>query len=289
MEIAIIGATGKMGQWMSHFLIREGYKVTAIGRDKGKLSQMAQALDVTATDYIGLAAQADLVIISVPINSFEEVVASLSLYLMPGQKVIDITSIKVSPVAAMHKHLPQATVLGTHPLFGPGAKDIANQNFILTPTNATENALADKARWFLEKRQARVKIMTPEEHDELVAIVLGLAHYIAIVSADTLVRLGHLKEAEETSGTTYRVLLTMIESVISEDPSLYASIQTNLPSLPGLEQVFITCAQEWAEMVASGQEEDFARRMADLRQRFEANSPHFGEAYTRMYNIVQSL
>ncbi|GAI64600.1 unnamed protein product, partial [marine sediment metagenome] len=30
---------------------------------------------------------------------------------------------------------------------------------------------------------------------------------------------------------TYKVLLTLVESVLSEDPELYASLQMNLPNI----------------------------------------------------------
>jgi prephenate dehydrogenase len=76
--------------------------------------------------------------------------------------------------------------------------------------------------------------MTPEAHDELMAVVLGLAHFVAIVAADTLSGTGKLKEFQAIGGITYRALLTLIESVISEDPALYAAIQM---SLPGMEPV----------------------------------------------------
>lgn len=282
MKIAIVGATGKMGQWMSRLLLADGYEIIAIGRNQEKLSYMGKELNVETTTDIAQVRRAEVVLISVPIRGFEEVVASLAPHIIPGQSVMDITSIKVKPVAAMHKYLTQATVLGTHPLFGPGAQGIAGQNFILTPTDEAEERLADKARGYLEAKQARVKIMSPEEHDKLITIVLGLAHYIAIISADTLRRLGRLTEAEEASSTTYKLLLTLVESVIAEDPHLYASIQTELPDLPEVQQGFISCAEEWARIVALGKEEEFAKRMTSVRKEFEAASPGLSAPYSEV-------
>jgi prephenate dehydrogenase len=46
--------------------------------------------------------------------------------------------------------------------------------------------------------------MTPEEHDHRMAVVLGLAHYIAIVSGDALLNIDNLADMEIASGITFR-------------------------------------------------------------------------------------
>ena len=144
------------------------------------------------------------------------------------------------PVDVMHKYFKKADMLGIHPLFGPGAKGVANMNFVLTPTNKKESVLAQKITKFLETRSARVTLMTPQEHDEAMAVILGLAHFIALVSADTLVGIKNLKQLAAISGITYKVLLTLIESVVSEDPELYSTLQMALTGLPQLEELFCT-------------------------------------------------
>jgi len=100
----------------------------------------------------------------------------------------------------MHRYLGKGTILGTHPVFGPGAKSASNQNFVLTPTNEEEAMLAGKTRQYLEERGANVSIMTPLEHDRMMTVVLGLAHFIAIVSADTLLSLEKFEEMKKLGG-----------------------------------------------------------------------------------------
>ncbi|MEJ2048054.1 MAG: prephenate dehydrogenase/arogenate dehydrogenase family protein [Dehalococcoidia bacterium] len=108
-------------------------------------------------------------------ESFETVVKQISSHTQPEQVIMDITSVKASPVAIMHQYLKSGVVLGGHPVFGPGAKDITQRSFILTPTNGQEETLAQKVKQYLETREARVTLMSPEEHDEVMAVVLGLA------------------------------------------------------------------------------------------------------------------
>ena len=189
----------------------------------------------------------------------------------------------------MKKHLKTGRVLGAHPLFGPGARSLANQNIILTPTNDEEEALAEKVRAYLVAKKARVSLMTPQEHDEMMTIILGLSHFIAIVSADTLVSFNKLKQIEAVGGITYRVLLTLIESVVSEDPELYASLQMNLPNITEVERLFQTKAKEWADLVADKDGRKFVQQMKDLKNKVERSAPDFGKAYENMYKIAEGL
>ena len=189
------------------------------------------------------------------------------------------------PVAVMHRYIKYARVLGTHPVFGPGARGVAGHNFVLTPTCSREEKLADTVCKFLTSRGANVRIMSPEEHDRLMAIILGLAHFISIVSANTLVDYGHLKEMEGVQGITYRALLTLVESVLSEDPELYASLQMNLPHLADAQKIFIKNAELWTDIVKNKDREAFVQRMKRLREQLEKNNPKFGKSYDNMYRL----
>ena len=189
----------------------------------------------------------------------------------------------------MHRYITNGQILGTHPVFGPGARSLANQNFVLTPTTPQEEKLALLVQDFLAKREAKVQIMTPDEHDSMMSIVLGLAHFIAIISADSLAGLEKLKEMESIGGITYKVLWTLVESVISEDPELYASLQMNLPQLPHFQQQFLKNAAVWSELVKNKNRDEFVRRMKTIHDQLEAKSNNFGKAYDNMYKIAEGL
>ncbi len=277
-----------MGRWFASFLLKDGKEVVITGRNKDKLLEASKQLGVEATTSISKAVKgADVVLLSVPIDNFEEVVKQLQPHLRYEQVLLDITSIKVFPVAMMHKYLKTSTVLGTHPVFGPGAGDIRNQNFVLTPTDEKEAALAQKVKQYLESQGAVVTLMTPNEHDEMMAVILGLSHFIAIVSADTLMGLDKLRQMKAISGTTYKLLCTLTESVISEDPELYASLQMNLPKLTEIEELFLKSAKMWAEIVKSQDRQEFVRRMGALKSRMEKSDPDFGKAYEDMYRLLK--
>ena len=274
-----------MGRWFAIFLLKDGKEVIITGRNQKKLLGVKQQLGVEVTTNMEVVNSADAVLLSVPIDSFEGVVERIRPYIHSGQVIIDITSIKVFPVEAMHKHLKAGLVLGTHPMFGPGARDIANQNFILTPTNEREETLAQKIKKYLEARGARVTLMTPREHDEMMSVILGLSHFIALVSADTLLSFDNLKQMEAIGGTTYKVLLTLAQGVISEEPEFYASLQMNLPNMAEIEKLFQRSAKTWADLVESKDKQEFVQRMNALKDRFNEVNPDLWKSYENMYKL----
>ncbi|MFC1847228.1 prephenate dehydrogenase [Chloroflexota bacterium] len=290
MRVAIIGGSGKMGQWFANFLLKDGKEVIITGRDEKKLLEAKQQLGVEATTSLPTAIKnADVVLLSVPIDNFEEVVKQIQPHLHSSQIIIDITSIKVLPVEAMHKHIKTGLVLGAHPVFGPGARDIRNQNFVLTPTNEQETALAQKIEQYLAARGAIITLMPPHEHDEMMAVILGLSHFIAIVSADTLMSFDRLRQMKTISGSTYKLLRTLTESVISEDPTFYASLQMNLPKLVEIEDRFQSNTKAWADMVKNKGRQEFIDKMSALKDRMEKGDPDFGRAYENMYKFLEKL
>ena len=287
MRSAIIGGYGKMGRWIGDFLVKDGKNVILHGRNEDKLLAAGRELGVNIeTDLSKAVHDANLIIVSVPIDSFKGVIKQLKPCLASGQVVMDVTSVKVMPVRVMHEYLGNVTILGTHPVFGPGARSARNQNFILTPTNDSERVIADKVRDNLAEKGGLGTMMTPEEHDHLMAVVLGLSHFIAIASADVLLGFEQLQKMKAIGGPTYRVLLTLAESVITEDPELYASIQMNLPGLPEMEELFKKTTETWSDIVKSGNREQFIEKMNLLKEKLPEADPDFGRSYRDMYKIL---
>ena len=228
MKIAIIGGAGKMGRWFAGFLLKEGHEVMITGRSADRLKNAGEQLGIVTATNVEAVRWADLVLLSVPIDDFVDVVKQVAPYTRPDQTVIEITSVKMLPLETMHAYMHSSRILGVHPMFGPGATSLAGHNIVLTPTSEIEEELAHKVGTYLIARGARIVTMTPDEHDKMMSVVLSLCHFIALVSADTLLNVGKLQQLNSIGGTSYRMLMTFIASVISEDPSLYAALQMNL-------------------------------------------------------------
>ena len=116
-----------------------------------------------------------------------------------------------------------------------------------------------------------------------------MSHFIAIVAADTLISSGKVTQPTALGGITYKVLLTLVESVISENPELYASIQMNLPGVTEVEGLFRRKIEQWARLVESKDRVRFVRQMSQLKNRLEKDNPDFGKAYQNMYKLALGL
>ena len=288
MRIAIIGA-GKMGVWFAKFFHSKGYDVVVADRKKEKIANLKKELQVKATtDFKEAVTDADQVLICVSINAFEEVVKTISPVIHQGQVVMDICSIKETPVKVMHKYIKGALVLGTHPVFGPGSNGVKHKAYILTPTNAKEEKFAEEFKKWLEQEEAHVFVMSPKRHDEMMSIVLGLPHFLGLVACETLLEQKDFSETKKVAGTTYRMLFTLAEATALETPDLYASLQTNLPELGKVEDLFMAKAKEWLNLIKNNDAEAIVKRMERLKAKLMEADSDFAKSYEVMYKMLES-
>jgi len=287
MRVAVIGA-GKMGVWFAKFFESKGYEVILADRKKEKLEAQKDLLVDLTTSFEEAVQDADQILLCVSINAVEEVVKEISPALHEGQVVMDICSIKEAPIKTMHQYIKGATVLGTHPVFGPGSNGVKHKAYVLTPTNAKEQEFAEKFKQWLEQEEAHVFIMTPQKHDELMSVVLGLPHFLGLVACETLLEQKNLPETKKVAGTTYRMLFTLAEATALETPDLYASLQTNLPDLGKIEDQFMTKAQEWLNLIKSKDAKAIVERMEQLKKKLTETDSDFAESYEIMYKMLES-
>ena len=288
MKIAVIGA-GKMGLWFAKFFQSKGYDVTVADRKKEKIANLKKELSVkVTTDFKEAVKDADQVLICVSINAMEEVVKTIAPALHKGQVVMDICSIKETPVKLMHENIKSALVLGTHPVFGPGSNGVKHKAYILTPTNPAEEKFAQDFKKWLEQEEAHVFVMSPKKHDELMSVVLGLPHFLGLVACETLLEQKNFLETKKVAGTTYRMLFTLAEATALETPDLYANLQTNLPELGKIEDQFIAKAQEWLNLIKSKDADAIVKRMEQLKKKLVAVDSDFAKSYEVMYKMLES-
>jgi len=81
----------------------------------------------------------------------------------------------------------------------------------------------------------------------------------------------------------------MAESVVSEDPGFYTSLQANLPRMGEIHKLFQNKTEFWAELVRNKDIRQFVQRMGALKNKFAQEDPDFARAYENMYRIVGGL
>lgn len=288
MKIAIIGA-GKMGIWFAKFFQSKGYDVTIADRKKEKIANLVKELSVKATtDFKEAITNVDQILICVSINAMEEVVSTIAPALHKGQVVMDICSIKETPVKIMHENIKGSLVLGTHPVFGPGSNGVKHKTYILTPTNPEEEKFAVEFKKWLEQEEAHVFIMSPKKHDELMSVVLGFPHFLGLVACETLVEQKDFSETKKVAGTTYRMLLTLAEATALETPDLFANLQTSLPELGKIEEQFMAKAQEWLNLIKNKDADAIVKHMEQLKKKLVDVDSDFAKSYKVMYKMLES-
>ncbi len=287
MRIAVLGA-GKMGVWFAKFFLEEGYTVVVADRKKEKLSRLKKELAVETADFAEAAKTADRVLICVSIGAFEEIVKKISPEVHEEQIIMDICSIKDVPVKIMHKYLKKGLILGMHPVFGPGSTTIKNKTFILTPTNIQEKIFAERFKQWLETKKAHVFVMTPQKHDQLMSVVLGLPHFLGLVAGDMLLEQANYPETKEVAGTTYRMLFTLAEVAVLESPELFASLQLSLPELEVIESSFIEKAHEWFNLIKQKDQVTITSKMEQLKDKLIKTSGDYERSYKIMYKMLEA-
>jgi len=288
MRIAILGA-GKMGIWFAKFFLEEGYSVVVADRKKEKTEKLKTELAIETADFSGAAKNADWILICVSIKATSTVIKKISPVLHEGQVIMDIASMKQEPLRIMHEHIKNALILGTHPVFGPGSGGIDYKAFILTPTNVQEEKFASDLKLWLEERKARVFVMPPEKHDELMSVVLGFTHFLGLAVCDTLVEQPNYPETKTVAGTTYRMLFTLAEAAALENPELFATLQLNLPNLKKIENEFMQKAQEWLNIINRKDQAAIISKLEELKARLAKTSADYEKSYKTMYKMLEAL
>jgi prephenate dehydrogenase len=254
MKAGIIGGTGKMGRLFTPVFERAGYEVLVSGR----------STRLTNTD---LAAQCDLVIVSVPIHDTIRVIKEISPVLRKDQILCDFTSLKTGPVTAMLTS--KASVIGLHPLFGPTVQSLRHQTIIVCPARARESQVRSLLSLF-QREGAQCTLATPEQHDRMMAVVQGLTHFVTLCMADSVRRLGiDIETTRAFTSPVYQIELSLVGRLLSQDPLLYADILQQNPFVPEVLSVCTSSAEDLSRIVKTRDPEIF-------REFFVNNTRHLG-------------
>ena len=189
--LALVGV-GLIGSSIARAAAQSGAAATIVICDHDEaVRARAQALGL-GQSYTGdvsvAAAQADLVIICVPVGAYGKLAATMAPALRAGAIVSDVGSVKSAVVADVAPLLPKGVhFVPGHPVAGTEysgpdagfATLFRNRWHILTPPPGTDEAAVAKVREFWEALGADVEIMSPEHHDLVLAITSHLPHLIA--------------------------------------------------------------------------------------------------------------
>lgn len=150
--------------------------------------------DVVEADPARAVAEADAVILCVPVGAYAGVMASIAPHLMPGAVLSDVGSTKGSVIRDLAPLLPAGVhLVPAHPMAGTEhsgpdsgfATLFEGRYCILTPEPGTDPAAVEKVAELWRRAGSMVETMDAATHDKVVAIVSHLPHLIAFTICGT--------------------------------------------------------------------------------------------------------
>jgi chorismate mutase/prephenate dehydrogenase len=216
----VIGGHGKMGGWFAEFLASQGFRV-AIADPRGA----SPGFD-TVADWQTDPLDFDLIVLATPLSATAELLQVLAGR-RPRGLVFDLGSLK-TPLRAGLTALVKAgcRVTSVHPMFGPDTELLSGRHVIFIDLGDKE-ALAQAQKLFAPTMAERV-VMDLDEHDRLIAYVLGLSHALNIAFFTALADSGEAApRLAKLSSTTFDSQLDVASRVAAESPELYFEIQSS--------------------------------------------------------------
>jgi prephenate dehydrogenase len=193
--VAIVGV-GLIGGSLGRALLARklAKRVIGVGRSQASLdaARRTGAITETALDPAGVA-EADLVVVSTGVRSIPRLLEAVDQAVRPGTLITDAGSTKASIVAAWEKRRKsrRGRFVGSHPLAGshrrgPEAADaelFTGRVTVVTPAAATPPDDVAAIGEFWSAVGATVYVMSPRDHDRIVAATSHAPHVMAAAIA----------------------------------------------------------------------------------------------------------
>ncbi|MEK6714545.1 MAG: prephenate dehydrogenase/arogenate dehydrogenase family protein [Candidatus Omnitrophota bacterium] len=196
-RIGIVGL-GLIGGSVGIAIKQNGLAREVIGVSR-KRPTLNKAIKIKAIDkgFLGLEALSgcELIILCTPVKAIIKLFSSIRPYLCNGSIVTDVGSTKFEIVNAAKRILPKKTdFIGGHPLAGSEKRGIDNaaKNLfknslcLLTPIRENKRGNLKKIKLFWQMLGAKVKVLKPAKHDEIVSLTSHLPHLIAFSLMEAL-------------------------------------------------------------------------------------------------------
>ncbi|MEM1515378.1 MAG: prephenate dehydrogenase/arogenate dehydrogenase family protein [Candidatus Bathyarchaeia archaeon] len=286
MIVAIIGGAGRMGIWFTKYFLEHGHRVIISDIRVDKAREIASIMNVgLAESNIEATRKANLVFISTPIDATPKVLVEILPELNEQKTVIEISSLK-SRVLPILKMVAERgiKVLSLHPLFGFGAQKLSSEKIALIPVVdlMAEKELAEKI--FPETTLIPVDYNI---HEKAMALILSLTHFINIVFASVVAE-EDIDMLKCLSGTTFTLQFILSEAVMSEDPSLYASLQIDNEYVITYINKMIKRAMELKNIIEGADHGSFIKFYMETRNLL-SRDVDFARAYEKMYTALTAL
>jgi len=253
-----------------------GYARSAETRDIAREVGFCHRICDTAAEAV---ADADLIVLAVPVGAMGELAAAIAPYLKPGATVTDVGSVKQAVIEAVAPHIPSGVhFIPGHPLAGTEysgprsgfATLFENRWCLLTEDADTHPAAMARLRALWQGMGANVDVMDAAHHDLVLAVVSHTPHLIAYTMVGVAEHVRRVSDSEiiKYSASGFRDFTR----IASSDPTMW-------------RDVFLTNKDAVLDILGRFSEELFVLQRA-IRT---GDGPHLHDYFTRTRAIRRSI
>jgi len=206
-RVAIIGL-GLIGSSIARAIKERLPQVTVTGHDaNAEVRGIAGELglcDMIVDDPVAAVADADIVILAVPVGRMADAAVAIAPGLKPEAIISDVGSSKAGVAEALAKALPDHAVIPAHPVAGTensgpaaGFSTLFEGRWcIVTPGAGASDDAVTAVTSFWQALGAKVETMDAAHHDMVLAVTSHLPHLIAYTIVGTASELEEVTESE---------------------------------------------------------------------------------------------
>ncbi len=259
-RVLVIGGAGKMGGWFVEFFTSQGFATTMADPELEDGPGQHRNWTDAGVDF-------DVIVVAAPLAVSGRILAQLAV-LKPSGLVFDIGSLK-SPLIDGLQELRSVgcKVTSLHPMYGPDTRLLSGRHLIFCDVGCEAATLA--AKEMFAATMVEQLDMGLEDHDRMIAYVLGLSHALNIAFFTALAESGEAApRLAKMSSTTFDSQLLVSEAVAQDNPHLSFEIQHLNKFGLGPLDALAEAANRIRELVATGDEEGFVKLMDKGRDYF---------------------
>lgn len=261
-RLAVIGV-GLIGGSLARALREAGAvdEIIGAGRDPARLQQAIDlgVIDAHTTSTAEACADADMVVLAVPVGEMRAIFESLRPVLTDAMTITDVGSTKgnvLDAASAVFGAVPPNFVPG-HPIAGTEKSGVGasfaglfkHRRVILTPTEWTSTDALQRVRAMWQAVGADVVETSVAHHDEVLAATSHLPHMLAYALVDTLARMNDSREIFDYAAGGFRDFTR----IASSNPAMWHDICfANRDALLQMMQRFITDLEQLAAAIRAG-------------------------------------
>lgn len=189
----LIVGLGLLGGCYAMALKKKGFYVTAITKEQADIDYaLAEKLIDNGSTEVSeaLIKEADIIVFALYPHTFVEWIKNYGNLITEGTVITDVTGVKGCIVYEIQSLLkPGVEFISAHPMAGREVSGVKNAddsifkdaNYIVVPTDKNTFGAIETCKELGEILGfARISVLNPEKHDEMIAFLSQLTHCIAV-------------------------------------------------------------------------------------------------------------